>query len=141
MSHVKGVKPNGDKVMRLHAQRATIENGFVRLPEEVHWLADYVSELTAFPASRHDDQVELDRPGARLGQATPVVVRGVDRILSAAGRLGAGFLMDGMEEGCGDMALRRRLLARVKKWRRHRSTAGPPNGAAPELRRFEIIPL
>ena len=44
--------------MRLHAETATIENGFVFLPEEAPWLADYVSELTAFPASRHDDQVD-----------------------------------------------------------------------------------
>ena len=51
-------KPEGDKIMRLHAQTATIENGFVRLPEEAHWLADYISELTMFPAGRHDDQVD-----------------------------------------------------------------------------------
>ena len=58
MSRVKGVKPDGDKIMRLHAQTATIENGFVHLPDEAHWLADYIAELTAFPASRHDDQVD-----------------------------------------------------------------------------------
>jgi predicted phage terminase large subunit-like protein len=51
-------KPEGDKIMRLHAQTATIENGFVHLPEEVHWLADYICELTMFPAGRHDDQVD-----------------------------------------------------------------------------------
>ena len=45
-----------DKIMRLHAQTATIENGFV--PDEAHWLADMVSELTAFPAGHHDDQVD-----------------------------------------------------------------------------------
>ena len=49
--------PDGDKIMRLHAQTATIENGFVFLPEAAPWLADYVSELTLFPAGRHDDQV------------------------------------------------------------------------------------
>ncbi len=35
-----------------------IENGFVHLPDEAHWLADYLLELTTFPASRHDDQVD-----------------------------------------------------------------------------------
>ena len=44
-------QPTTDKVMRLHAQTATIENGFVHLPEEAHWLADYISELTMFPAA------------------------------------------------------------------------------------------
>jgi predicted phage terminase large subunit-like protein len=58
LSRVKGYKPEGDKIMRLHAQTATIENGFVHLPEEAHWLADYISELSLFPAGRHDDQVD-----------------------------------------------------------------------------------
>ena len=44
--------------MRLHAQTATIENGFVYLPEADHWLADYLHELILFPAGRHSDQVD-----------------------------------------------------------------------------------
>jgi predicted phage terminase large subunit-like protein len=55
---VKGCKPEGDKVMRLHAQTATIENGFVRLPATAPWLADYINELTTFPKGKHDDQVD-----------------------------------------------------------------------------------
>jgi hypothetical protein len=30
----------------------------VHLPREVSWLGAYVSELLAFPAGRHDDQVD-----------------------------------------------------------------------------------
>ena len=44
--------------MRLHAQTAVIENVFVWPPDAAPWLADYVPELTAFPAGRHDDQVD-----------------------------------------------------------------------------------
>ena len=69
VSHVTRYKPDGDKTMRLHAQTATIENGFVHLPEEAHWLVDYVSELTMFPAGRYDDQVELDGSSPRVEQA------------------------------------------------------------------------
>jgi len=58
LSKVTRYKPDGDKTMRLHAQTATIENGFVWLPEEAHWLADYLAELAAFPMGRHDDQVD-----------------------------------------------------------------------------------
>ena len=58
MSNVTRVKPDGDKSMRLHAQSAVIENGFVWLPDEAPWLADAVAELTAFPMGRHDDQVD-----------------------------------------------------------------------------------
>jgi predicted phage terminase large subunit-like protein len=58
LSHVTRYAPGGDKVMRLHAETATIENGFVHPPHEAHWLADYLRELTLFPAGRHDDQVD-----------------------------------------------------------------------------------
>ena len=34
-------QPDGNKIMRLDAQMAMIENGFVHLPEKAHWLADY----------------------------------------------------------------------------------------------------
>jgi hypothetical protein len=35
LSVVRGIKPADDKIMRLHAQTATIENGFVHLPTSV----------------------------------------------------------------------------------------------------------
>jgi predicted phage terminase large subunit-like protein len=51
-------QPQSDKIMRMHAQTAMIENGFVHLPKEAEWLADYLHELTAFPRGCHDDQVD-----------------------------------------------------------------------------------
>jgi predicted phage terminase large subunit-like protein len=51
-------QPQADKIMRLHAQTAIIENGFVYLPEAAPWLAQYLDELTVFPNGRHDDQVD-----------------------------------------------------------------------------------
>jgi predicted phage terminase large subunit-like protein len=54
---VKRYKPECDKIMRLHAQTATIENGFVHLPEAAPWLAEYLHEMTVFPKGKHDDQV------------------------------------------------------------------------------------
>ncbi len=32
--------------------------GYVFVPEEAHWLADYLHELAVFPNGRHDDQVD-----------------------------------------------------------------------------------
>jgi len=58
LSMVTRFKPDGDKIMRLHAQTATIENGFVHLPREAYWLIDYLHELTVFPNGRYDDQVD-----------------------------------------------------------------------------------
>ena len=34
-------QPQADKIMRMHAQTAMIENGFVHLPKEAGWLAEY----------------------------------------------------------------------------------------------------
>ena len=56
LSRVTRYKPDGDRIMRLHAQTATIENGFVHLSESAHWLVDYLHELTLFPAD--DGQVD-----------------------------------------------------------------------------------
>ena len=50
-------RPQADRIMRIYAQTAMIENGFVHLPETAPWLALYLYELSCFPYGRHDDQV------------------------------------------------------------------------------------
>lgn len=55
---VVGVKPVRDKVSRIMAQTAMIENGTVRFPQEAPWLRDYLSELTSFPRGKYFDQVD-----------------------------------------------------------------------------------
>jgi predicted phage terminase large subunit-like protein len=49
---------DGDKVMRLRAQTAKIEGGFVLFPKQAHWLGTYLHELISFPNSKYDDQVD-----------------------------------------------------------------------------------
>jgi predicted phage terminase large subunit-like protein len=49
---------DGDKIMRLHAQTAKIEGGFVLFPKEAPWLDAYVHELVGFPNAKNDDQVD-----------------------------------------------------------------------------------
>ena len=51
-------QPHSDKVMRMHAQTAMIENGFVHLPSAAPWLAQYLHQMTTFHNGRHDDQVD-----------------------------------------------------------------------------------
>jgi hypothetical protein len=41
-----------------HAQTAMIENGFVSIPQNAPWLAEYLHEMTVFPNGKHDDQVD-----------------------------------------------------------------------------------
>ena len=61
--YVRGITPyvpppGTDKIMRLHAQTHWFENGNVLLPRSASWLADYVLELTGFPGTKYDDQVD-----------------------------------------------------------------------------------
>jgi len=70
--------PEGDKVMRLHAETATIENGFVWLPEAAPWLADYLAELTTFPAGRHDDQVDSTAQALAWTKQRPASIGMID---------------------------------------------------------------
>jgi predicted phage terminase large subunit-like protein len=58
LSAITSYQPQADKIMRMHAQTATIENGFVHLPDAAPWLAEYLHELTVFPNGKHDDQVD-----------------------------------------------------------------------------------
>lgn len=57
-SQVTAFSPQGDKQMRMHAQSVMFENGFIIVPEDAHWHADYINELTSFPFAKHDDQVD-----------------------------------------------------------------------------------
>jgi predicted phage terminase large subunit-like protein len=55
---VQRYEPTLDKIMRMNSVTSTIENGFVHLPEEAHWLAVYIHELVTFPKAKHDDQAD-----------------------------------------------------------------------------------
>src|SRR4051794_35798450 len=54
---VQAIQPRGDKIVRMSAQTARIEEGRVHLPESASWLEGFRSEVVAFPNGRHDDQV------------------------------------------------------------------------------------
>lgn len=49
LNQATAFKPEGEEVMRLHAQTATIENGFANIPEETPWLDAYLHEVMTFP--------------------------------------------------------------------------------------------
>jgi predicted phage terminase large subunit-like protein len=55
---VHPIRPKQDKETRLHAATPAMESGRVYIPEAADWLAAYIHELTGFPGSRHDDQVD-----------------------------------------------------------------------------------
>lgn len=47
-----------DKIMRMHSVSNIIENGFVHIPDQSVWLAEYLHELSTFPNGKYDDQVD-----------------------------------------------------------------------------------
>ena len=44
--------------MRLNAQSATIENGFVLVPKDAPWLPEFLDEVAIFDNGHYDDQVD-----------------------------------------------------------------------------------
>jgi predicted phage terminase large subunit-like protein len=50
--------PGSDKTLRLYAQTAEFESGRVLLPRTAPWLDEYTRELTTFPGTKYDDQVD-----------------------------------------------------------------------------------
>lgn len=76
--------PGSDKIARFAAQAIKFENGRVFLPKEAPWLDDYIREITGFPGSKHDDQV--DSTSQALECLTPMAnsvgaFAGLDRYL------------------------------------------------------------
>lgn len=55
---VTGRRPDADKETRLARQQGRFEAGRILLPTEAPWLADFETELLAFPSARYDDQVD-----------------------------------------------------------------------------------
>ena len=51
-------KPRGDKKLRMAQQAIRIENGSVYIPQEAHWLTEYLHELAVFPNGKYKDQVD-----------------------------------------------------------------------------------
>jgi predicted phage terminase large subunit-like protein len=50
--------PGIDKQMRLYAVSAEFESGRARLPRSASWKEEYVREITGFPGTKYDDQVD-----------------------------------------------------------------------------------
>lgn len=74
-SRYRTITPRGNKQDRLAACSAIIEDGRVYLPDSAHWLDPFLREVTGFPNTRHDDQVDSlsqflnhmrRQPGGRL---------------------------------------------------------------------------
>lgn len=52
------IPPGSNKYVRLAAQSIKFEAGKVILPTQASWLEEYVREITGYPGSKYDDQVD-----------------------------------------------------------------------------------
>ncbi len=52
------IRVDSDKVTRAVAVTPLCEAGKVYLPEDAPWLAEFIEEISSFPAAPHDDQVD-----------------------------------------------------------------------------------
>lgn len=52
------IQPKGDKIARVARISPMVEAGKVALPQHAAWLAEFEQEITSFPNSPHDDQVD-----------------------------------------------------------------------------------
>jgi predicted phage terminase large subunit-like protein len=55
---ITGIQRSIDKVERGNDTSPFVESRNVLLPSEAHWLSDFLTEATAFPAGKHDDQID-----------------------------------------------------------------------------------
>ena len=55
---IKGINPTKDKLTRFIAVTPFFESGKIYLPDHSSWLAEFETELSNFPDTKHDDQVD-----------------------------------------------------------------------------------
>ena len=71
-------QPQSDKIMRMHAQTAMIENGFVHLPKESGMARRIPARADGLPQGQARRPGRLDRPDARLAEARRPRAAGLD---------------------------------------------------------------
>ena len=107
-------QPTADKIMRLHAQTAMIENGFVHIPETASWVAEYLHELTVFPKGK-----------------SAVITRGVEEFASDPERVSSWrtATVSGADN---------RSSSLTRRWRETDSNSGPTSMVRPGCPRDSI---
>jgi predicted phage terminase large subunit-like protein len=78
-----GIIPEGDKLTRMSIQSEKFAKGQVFFPTSETWLADFETELLAFPHGRYDDQIDAliqglayERP---TGMCNDAALKGLER--------------------------------------------------------------
>lgn len=76
---VKSYAPLGDKFTRLSGVSGIIESGLVHVPIGAVWVDDFLLEVTRFPNSKHDDQVDALSQGLKY-LATEIIIMPMIRV-------------------------------------------------------------
>jgi phage terminase large subunit-like protein len=70
---IRELRADRDKISRALTAAARLEAGTVYWPKEAPWLAEWESELLAFPNGRHDNQADCFPNAALDVTGTPSV--------------------------------------------------------------------
>ena len=84
-------KPSRDKLSRLAIQAGYIEQGYLWLPHEAPWLEEFEQEVSNFPKSMHDDQIDALSQFLAEIRRIPKVSRRKNIPLSARQRIKGKF--------------------------------------------------
>ncbi len=81
------IHPNTDKITRMATETPQIEAGTVYLPETAGWLPEFEAEISGFPVSENDDQVDSVSQFLRWCRSRPGPVKyeTVDETLNTRG--------------------------------------------------------
>ena len=94
---VRPLRAIGGKLIRSQSAQIRMEAGTIYFPADAHWLEPFETELSLFPESPHDDQVDALSYASLWAQraAGPVQMRSA--ITPSAGTPGEGGGEDGFE--------------------------------------------
>jgi predicted phage terminase large subunit-like protein len=129
-------EPTMEKIMRLNSITSAIENGFVYLPTESDWLADYVHELTTFPSGKHDDQADSTSQALDWLTQRNLVYGVLDyhrqKAMAIELRLPEGYEFTQCDEGEEILAVNKATGHEIR-WTGQAWVDGRPNASAPKL--------
>ena len=70
-TRIEAVKASGSKYERIMTSTGLMQASKVWIPEQAHWVADFLDEAAMFPAGRNDDQLDALAHGLKFLTSNP----------------------------------------------------------------------
>ena len=118
---VLGWKPDRDKIARAHAVTWLFEAQKVVLPRQAPWLDVYVREMEQFPASAHDDQVDMTTMALTWAQQRGWTLRPAEPVVSTYTLDKGREVTEEVQDLLGDVTGEQRLRTEIQRVRAARA--------------------